>query len=265
MRDETELAGFSISIADRLCLYASDHAAIEDADDFLSTHAATHHKQTNREDVAALAGGVLVLNTGRSKGALMSLLRDKEEIIAAPDVLITAVGTKVWHRRATHRAFGGCDDDDYEEDLAWASRLDDGWDLGAARAAAERAMSRANSGAPSPRAQWLDRGDEHPHRIALSVRVEAVAAVRAELEAAAAAPGSPFRGAHVIASGAGDWRYLDVVAPKGGKLEAIEWVRALYGVPASRCMTAGDSFNDVEMFKGTSPAVIVGNAQVRGG
>lgn len=65
----------------------------------------------------------------------------------------------------------------------------------------------------------------------------------------------------MIASGAGEWRYVDVVAERGGKLEAIEWVRALYGVPAPRCMTAGDSFNDVEMFKGASPAVIVGNAQ----
>lgn len=66
---------------------------------------------------------------------------------------------------------------------------------------------------------------------------------------------------HVIASGAGEWRYLDIVAERGGKLEAIEWVRALYCIPANRCMAAGDSLNDVEMFKGTSPAVIVGNAQ----
>lgn len=66
---------------------------------------------------------------------------------------------------------------------------------------------------------------------------------------------------HIIASGAGEWRYLDIVAERGGKLEAIEWVRTLYGIPPNRCMTAGDSFNDVEMFKGSSPAVIVGNAQ----
>jgi len=74
-------------------------------------------------------------------------------------------------------------------------------------------------------------------------------------------PTAPTTQGHVIASGAGDWRYVDVVAERGGKLEAIEWVRTMYGVPAHRCMTAGDSFNDVEMFKGTSPAVIVGNAQ----
>jgi hydroxymethylpyrimidine pyrophosphatase-like HAD family hydrolase len=67
--------------------------------------------------------------------------------------------------------------------------------------------------------------------------------------------------AHIIYSGWGDWRYVDVVAERGGKLEAIEWVRALYAIPAGRCMTAGDSLNDVEMFKGTSPGVIVGNAQ----
>ena len=231
--------------------------------------------------------------------------------------------SQIWHRRATHRAFGGCGDDDYEEDLAWAARLDDGWDLSAVRAAAERAMARHNAGSPTPRVQWLDRGDEHPHRVALSVRVEVVAAVRAELEefvgarvpscppgsggangsgssnnggntsngstasssssstssanssiycggqyygsyaAGAGATGGAGPRGHVIASGAGGWRYLDVVAPRGGKLEAVEWVRSLYGIPSGRCMTAGDSFNDVEMFKGRSPAVIVGNAQVR--
>lgn len=215
------------------------------------------------EDTASLGGSVLVLNTGRSKGALMSLLQDKEAVVAVPDVIITAVGTKIWHRRSTHRAFGGCTSDDYEEDVAWTTRLGHNWDLAAARAVAEELMSKYNSGHDNPRAVWLDRGTEHPHRIALSVRVDVVAAVVADMEAAVGRSSDGARGlkGHVIASGAGEWRYLDVVAERGGKLEAIEWVRALYGIPASRLMTAGDSFNDVEMFKGTSPAVIVGNAQ----
>jgi hypothetical protein len=32
-------------------------------------------------------------------------------------------------------------------------------------------------------------------------------------------------------SGAGDWRYVDVVHRLAGKLEALEWVRQVYGVP----------------------------------
>ncbi|KIZ05253.1 hypothetical protein MNEG_2702 [Monoraphidium neglectum] len=192
--------------------------------------------KTYWEDTASLGGSVLVLNTGRSKGNLMSLLRDKEEVIAVPDVIITAVGTKIWHRRSTHRAFGGCTAEDYEEDLAWTQRLDHGWDLGAARQVAEEHMAKYNKGQDT-RASWLDNGTEHPHRIALSVRVDIVADIVRDMEAAVGRSSDGKRGfkGHIIASGAGEWRYLDVVAERGGKLEAIEW--------------------------GTSPAVIVGNAQ----
>jgi len=42
-------------------------------------------------------------------------------------------------------------------------------------------MSKYNEGGET-RVGWLDKGIEHPHRIALSVRVEVVAAVRGELE-----------------------------------------------------------------------------------
>ena len=47
------------------------------------------------EDSAALSGGVLVYNTGRSLGQFKSLWQEKRGLLALPDVLITAVGTKV--------------------------------------------------------------------------------------------------------------------------------------------------------------------------
>ena len=47
------------------------------------------------EDSAALSGGVLVYNTGRSLGQFKSLWQEKQGLLALPDVLITAVGTKV--------------------------------------------------------------------------------------------------------------------------------------------------------------------------
>lgn len=53
--------------------------------------------QTYWEDNAALAGGVLVYNTGRSKGQLVYLLGERPQL-AVPDVCITAVGTKVGGR-----------------------------------------------------------------------------------------------------------------------------------------------------------------------
>ena len=53
------------------------------------------------EGSAALAGSVLVYNTGRSLGAFQGLLDGLEGALAVPDVLITAVGTKA---RAALRA-----------------------------------------------------------------------------------------------------------------------------------------------------------------
>lgn len=47
------------------------------------------------EGAAALAGSTLVYNTGRSLGQFVSLMQQKNGALALPDVLITAVGTKV--------------------------------------------------------------------------------------------------------------------------------------------------------------------------
>jgi hydroxymethylpyrimidine pyrophosphatase-like HAD family hydrolase len=39
-------------------------------------------------------------------------------------------------------------------------------------------------------------------------------------------------------------------AVKGGKFEALEYVRTLFGVPRERCVAAGDSGNDILMLEG---------------
>ena len=131
---------------------------------------------------------------------------------------------QIWHRRSTHRAFGGCTTDDYEEDTNWTLRLDHNWDLAAVKDVAQavrgargferrgcrargatacwlplvprphtpvpsrppvptsltlpapQVMNKHNHGGQT-RANWLDKGSEHPHRIALSVHVDAVKAV----------------------------------------------------------------------------------------
>jgi Sucrose-6F-phosphate phosphohydrolase len=54
----------------------------------------------------------------------------------------------------------------------------------------------------------------------------------------------------IIVSGISDWRYIDCVPVKGGKLEALEYVRLLFNIPRSRCVAAGDSGNDILMFEG---------------
>lgn len=59
-------------------------------------------------------------------------------------------------------------------------------------------------------------------------------------------------------SGVGDYRYVDCVAIRAGKQEALEYIRALFNIPLSHCMAAGDSGNDILMLEGmdfdTDPA-----------
>lgn len=122
------------------------------------------------EDNAALANSTLVYNTGRSVGAVMGLLDEKQGKLAMPDVLITAVGTKVrlplppvllMAKESGGTAGGGggarprvhswcgvhadvqvwlldevrsnATGKKWREDEVWAARLDEGWDLEKAR------------------------------------------------------------------------------------------------------------------------------------
>lgn len=46
---------------------------------------------------ARLRGSVLVYNTGRALDKWLSLWKEKSWCLAAPDILISSVGTKVYH------------------------------------------------------------------------------------------------------------------------------------------------------------------------
>lgn len=205
------------------------------------------------EDHAALAGSILVYNTGRSLGQFMYLWREKNGALALPDVLITAVGTKVWLLDEESAGRGRANGLKWKEDLNWAARLDEGWDLGAVKRVANKVIARHEG-----QCHWLDQGTEHPHRIALSCHIDVVDAVTRTLQQGFVQAGCQVR---IITSGTGDYRYVDCVSQQAGKLEALEYVRSLYGVPRSRCVAAGDSGNDILMLQGSNPAIVVGNAQ----
>ena len=64
----------------------------------------------------------------------------------------------------------------------------------------------------------------------------------------------------VIVSGTGDWRYVDCVSSRGGKLQALERVRMLFSVPKGRCVAAGDSGNDILMLEGRLRSAVLGCA-----
>ncbi|KAK9834998.1 hypothetical protein WJX81_003222 [Elliptochloris bilobata] len=206
------------------------------------------------EDTAALAGSVLVYNTGRSLGQFTALWAEKGGALALPDVLITAVGTKIFLLDTQEKGRWAAGGSVWKEDLQWAQRLSEGWDLGRVRQVAQGVLERLGEGA----AAWLDRGTEHPHRVALSVRGDCLAGAVEQLRAGFEAANVQVR---IITSGTGGWRYVDCVSIRGGKLEALEYVRMLFSVPRERCVAAGDSGNDILMLEGANPAIVVGNAQ----
>ncbi len=92
------------------------------ANDELTYHAGQHFGQ-----FIAPAGGVLVYNTGRSIGMVEGLLAKKAHVMPWPAAVITAVGTKVFLWDVAARRWA--------DDPAYATLLDEGWDLGKASGA----------------------------------------------------------------------------------------------------------------------------------
>ena len=65
----------------------------------------------------------------------------------------------------------------------------------------------------------------------------------------------------MVSSGSGEWRYLDILPTKAGKLESLEFVRTELGFGPEQTCACGDSGNDVAMLEGRNLGIIVGNAQ----
>eukprot|EP00798_Chlamydomonas_sp_ICE-L_P011612 gene11612-34319_t len=115
------------------------------------------------ESNATLSGSLLVYNTGRSMGQFVELMRRCNGQVAVPDMLITAVGTKVWrlNENGGRTAASGFQ---WEEDMKWASLLDHGWNLNEARSLAAKLVKHYNDGGMMT---ILDDGSEHQHRMSL--------------------------------------------------------------------------------------------------
>mmetsp|Transcript_10746 Transcript_10746/g.25503 ORF Transcript_10746/g.25503 Transcript_10746/m.25503 type:complete len:556 (+) Transcript_10746:100-1767(+) len=148
-----------------------DGTMVGDTPEFDSATDAFRHYWENN---SALANSVLVYNTGRSVGQFVSLLAEKEGRLAVPDVLITAVGTKVWLLEGNREHSTGSV---WREDEMWAKRLDEGWDLEKVRVVGRSAVASFGD-----QIHWLDDGSEHPHRVAFSVDNSILGEVIAKLK-----------------------------------------------------------------------------------
>jgi hydroxymethylpyrimidine pyrophosphatase-like HAD family hydrolase len=222
-------------------------------------------------------GGVLCFSSGRSLASIRRLLdEDKRGVLAHPDVVVGAVGTRVyWHERATPAAGGGRagfpttnsngksghgHGGGFVEDAQWLAELSSGgWDAPAAREAAYAALARAGKEAM----HFLPPEDQSELKVSCGVRDGALARVLEDLQSGLAKHGATsLQGAQIIVSGHGGWRYVDVVPSRAGKLAALEHVRLSGGFAPDCTVAAGDSGNDVAMLAGKKNlAVVVGNAQ----
>uniref|UniRef100_A0A7S3RAP8 Sucrose phosphatase-like domain-containing protein n=1 Tax=Dunaliella tertiolecta TaxID=3047 RepID=A0A7S3RAP8_DUNTE len=196
------------------------------------------------EAVTRGSGSVLVYNTGRSLDSFLGLMKEKGHFLAHPDALISAVGTKV-------HSFDG---ESWREDAAWTAQLDKDWDLVAVRDAAYKALTQAGR----DNMHFRPKEELNQHKVTCGVKVEVLDSVLASLAASFAAAGIK---ANMITSGHGDWRFLDIVPIRAGKLEALQYVQGQYGFPTQQVVACGDSGNDILMLQGENPAVVVGNSQ----
>ncbi|KAG2447799.1 hypothetical protein HYH02_007256 [Chlamydomonas schloesseri] len=206
------------------------------------------------ENSASLTGSLLVYNTGRSLGQFVDLMKKCDGKVAIPDVVITAVGTKVWHLDETNgrTAASGLK---WIEDTNWTLSLDAGWNLDVVRRLARQVMGHYND---DSLLCILDDGSEHRHRMALTADVKVLEPVLERLKDGFRRERLEVR---IITSGNGSHRYIDCVPQSAGKEKALQYVRQQFGIPEHLCVAAGDSGNDILMLEGDHPAIVVGNAQ----
>eukprot|EP00878_Enallax_costatus_P014266 GHUV01014922.1.p1 GENE.GHUV01014922.1~~GHUV01014922.1.p1 ORF type:complete len:413 (+),score=120.28 GHUV01014922.1:330-1568(+) len=197
------------------------------------------------ENEALLRGGLLVYNTGRALDSFKKLLQDKSHCLAHPDVLISAVGTKIYNFTS---------DAGWKEDMGWSKQLDQGWKVAAVRDAAYAALAKVGKDVM----HFRPPDEQNDHKVTCGVNCSVLERVLDHITASLEAAGVK---ANVITSGTGDWRFLDLVPIKAGKLEALEYVRKTHNFPHSATIACGDSGNDILMLSGQNLAIVVGNAQ----
>jgi len=192
-----------------------------------------------------LTGCKLVYSTGRSLELYRKLAEEKAGVLAEPDILVLGVGTEVQRSRG-----GGA----FEKDPTWEALLNNGWDVQKVYDAVRSSIAELGA----DHMHLRDPSEQNDHKVTCGVKVDmlqqAVAGIEAKLSESQVT-------ANIISSGAGDWRYLDIVSRQAGKRESLEFVARAEGFPLERTVACGDSGNDILMLAGESKAIVVGNAQ----
>lgn len=192
------------------------------------------------------SGGKLAFSTGRTLEQFEELEEEKKGLLATPDVLVSAVGTRVYLRDGAGA---------WLEDAGWTARLDEAWDHDRVRDACYACLAQAGE----ERCHFRPKEEMNEHKITMGMRNDVVNVATRLLRGLL--DGAEVE-AKVVVSGSGDWRYVDILASRAGKFESLEYVRtSLFDFPTDRTLACGDSGNDLDMLQGPHRCVVVGNAQ----
>lgn len=194
----------------------------------------------------APAGGRLVYNTGRSLQLFHRLLEDKRHCMPEPDVLISAVGTKIYTKEEGSSAW-------VEDNKYTASFMN--WDLESVRDAAYKALLRVGKDMMHFRAPE----EMNEHKITVGVRLDALQSVLLCIEQDLSTSDKVVSYRSIV-SGAGEWRFVDLVPREAGKGRAMVYVAQALGFDDGEMVACGDSGNDTDMLQTSLNAIIVGNA-----
>jgi len=178
----------------------------------------------NRTEKMAFA-----LASGRNLTLIKKVI--KEEELPLPDFIICSVGTEIYYTNGT----------DYILDKGWATFLAGRWKR-------EDITNRLKG------ISWIRLQEEeaqNPYKISYYYEKE-----KYDHEQLIAALGTGWYKVNIIPS---HGEFLDFIPKRASKGNAIKFLCRKWAIPLSSVIAAGDSGNDIDMFRGAIKGIIVGN------
>ncbi|WP_348800287.1 HAD-IIB family hydrolase [Flavobacterium adhaerens] len=181
----------------------------------------------NRNEKMAFA-----LASGRNLELVKKVIA--EEKLPVPDFVICSVGTEIYYTNG----------DDYVLDKGWATFLSGRWK----REDVVNRLSEIN---------WIRLQEDeaqNPYKISYYYENE-----HYDHNQLMQALGTGWYKINIIPS---HGKYLDFIPKRASKGNAIKFLCHKWSIPMSKVIAAGDSGNDIDMFRGAIKGIIVGNRSV---
>ncbi len=166
--------------------------------------------------------------TGRHIDSAVRAL--KESAVPMPDIFITSVGTEIYYGRQL------------QQDSNWSNHIDYRWE--------REKLVQSLTGIPGLKPQ--PKEDQRRHKISYFIDPDKAPPIR-DLVRHLRKNGLS---ANFIFS---HQAYLDVLPIRASKGQAVRYIGAKWGIPPDHMLVAGDSGNDIEMLRGDTLGVVVGN------